>query len=135
MMLAIREKHGNCVELLLQSGASVNAITREGDTPLSQAISSRDQDDNGSMDIIRNIITHGAELQPLPPNYNPDQQRGKDFLYYSLTPLDLAVSNDDEQVTELLLKAGADPNYGGVRNRYPLVTAALYGCDKSMEVR
>ena len=118
LMLAVQ--HGKCVELMLQWGADVNAMTSEGETALLEAIECRERDKDGSMEIMRNIIACGADFE------------GNDQFYR--TPLDLAAFMNDGEVTELLCKAGANPNVGGVRNRFPLVTAALYGSASSLEV-
>ncbi len=141
LMLAARGQHSKCVELLLRWRAKVNAITEEGDTALHEAIHERNNDERNSyernsgdsMDIIKNLIACGAHIEPYPPNYE-FETRGNMVFHYSLTPLDLAASYDDSEVTEYLLEAGASPNSGGVRGRYPLVTAAWKGSVSSMKV-
>lgn len=77
------------VELLLEKGASVNAKTQEGTTPLSLVSS-----DNPG--LARILLKYGAD-----PNLASKN---------GLTPLMKAAQRDDRELVDILLTAGADPN-------------------------
>jgi ankyrin repeat protein len=81
------------VELLLDHGAKVN-VADHGQTPLLHAIRF------GRIDVVRMLIEHGADVNFL-------DKQGAPPLAYLKSPLNETAS----QIKELLVKAGADPDY------------------------
>lgn len=88
LCLAARGGHQETLELLIKSGADINAISRDrGNTPLMDAAS------QGNPDIVRFLIASGAELDHI--------SRG------GQTALILAVGRKNARVAKLLIEAGA----------------------------
>ena len=81
-------------ELLLTSGANVNARTRNGNTPLHSAAF------YGHMEIAELLLARGADV-------NAKTQNGT-------TPMHWAAIKDHKDVVEMLLQHGGI-NLGGVR--------------------
>jgi ankyrin repeat protein len=77
------------VEKLLKSGADVNVVNEELETPLHLAAG------GGHLGLVELLIKHGADV-------NAQDSEGR-------TPLCIATANNDDVVVELLLKHGATP--------------------------
>jgi ankyrin repeat protein/beta-lactamase regulating signal transducer with metallopeptidase domain len=97
--------------LLLKAGASINALSEQGRTPLDSALGVgpvvgqpgvRDVDSA----TVEFLLQHGAD-----PNL-PDNNGG--------TALHRAVARRDLTCIEAMLNAGADPNIADIRGRTPL---------------
>ena len=89
-------EHGklSTVEFLITNKAQINAANPNGQTPLFYAIG------RINMDMIRALIEHGADVNILDKNGFPP-------LAFRHSPL----TDTDRQIEELLIKAGADPDY------------------------
>ena len=85
---AAQKNHKDIAELLLASGADVNARNKYGDTPLHFAASA------GSTDVARLLLDHGAEIDVVdkPP--------------ISETPLQSAASHGFKDIVELIRQHG-----------------------------
>jgi ankyrin repeat protein len=93
------------VRYLIQNGAEINPVTKDGITPLHESILSR----RASTDLIQLLLAKGAEVNTT-------------FARFGTTPLMEAVS-DNSIVAELLLKAGALPNARDLKGYTPLFYA------------
>ena len=88
---AIEERHGECVNLLLQKGADVNKRNPDYNTPLVRAA------DVGNVDVLKCLISAGANVNM------PGFHLG--------SPLYRAVANNHIQCVEILIDAGANVNW------------------------
>jgi ankyrin repeat protein len=104
---AIRAGDPTAVQALIKQGADVNALERDGATPLHWAAH---MDEPGLVDALLN-----AGAKPNAANT------------YGATPLLLAAENGNAAIIERLLKAGADPNLAMPSGETPLMTAARTG--------
>ena len=74
----------------------------------------------GCLDVLDYLIKQGVEL-----NYDPKEETLP--FNYPVTPLMAGISASDHyKVTELLLKAGADPNIYEINGETPLHKARIY---------
>ncbi len=103
LMRAVRQGHENCVDLLLEAGADVNAGYRC--PPLALAAM------KGGKDCVDLLLKAGADV-------NRAEKNGR-------TPIVTAAINGDKDCADLLLKAGADVNQSGKYGWTPLVAAVL----------
>jgi len=90
---AIRNNHLECLTFLLQSGANVNSMNRQGDTLLITASKCRNDQ---NLEIVRLLLSYNAS----PHLHNINEE----------TPLHHSVVNQNLKITELLLENGASPN-------------------------
>ncbi len=90
LMVAISNHRHDIAELLVESGADVNAMDRLEFTPLFRAVA------GGQSQSAQMLLKAGA---------NPNQKEG----VYLNTPLMAAVSIDHEEIAKALIDAGADP--------------------------
>ena len=88
---AIEERHGECVNLLLQKGADVNKRNSDYNTPLVRAA------EVGNVDVLKCLISAGANVNM------PGSHLG--------SPLYRAVVNNHIQCVEILIDAGANVNW------------------------
>lgn len=94
----------------INSGADVNTITTDGNSPLHYAIT------HGSSEIARMLLQAGAD--PNLPTANE----------FQTTPLESAASYGDVEIIRALIAAGADPNFApNSPGLSPLATAAFTG--------
>ena len=97
-------------QVLIESGADVNATDRHGSTPLINAAAS------GALDLAALLLANGAQVDAA----TKDGQ----------TALMIAAGKGHREITALLLEAGADPNARTRRklnNVYPLYGAVRSG--------
>ncbi|KAI0300740.1 ankyrin repeat-containing domain protein [Russula brevipes] len=78
------------VQLLLSHGADINAVDRQGRSPLHKALRSR------NIDVVKLLLTSGADVNA---RDRPD-----------LTPLFTVLESGDFDMAQLLLSHGADIN-------------------------
>lgn len=100
-----------CVRLLVDNGALVDAEEGKGDTALHLATW------KGHAEVVDALLTHGADI---------DRLSGRD----GNTPLWCAISKGDSALTELFLDRGADPDIRSLTDLLPLHHAAVSGQDK-----
>jgi len=99
--------HTAIVEMLLNAGANLNLVDRNGETPLMRA--SRE----GHTDIVKMLLNAGA---------NPDlEDRNGE------TALMRASVRDRAAIVEMLLNARADPNLANKSGRTALIQASDFG--------
>ncbi len=107
---AVNKGNTAAVKLLIEAGADVKIKDAEGRTMLHNAVANR------KTDIVKLLIAAGADVNI------------KNHLKY--TPLNLATSRTDAdskpnyELTEILLKAGADPAIAGGDGLLPIQSAA-----------
>ena len=90
LCLAARNRHFRLVEILVEAGADLNGVSRDRESTALMDAAAR-----GDQEICGLLITAGAEIDRV----------GKD----GQTALMLAVGAKSEEVSRLLLGAGADP--------------------------
>ncbi|RAO72488.1 uncharacterized protein BHQ10_008500 [Talaromyces amestolkiae] len=107
---ACRSADIRIVKLLMDYGARADSSMA-----LCSAVRSKD------IEIIRHLLENGA---------NPNSER-----YQDETPLQIACSNEQPKVVELLLQYGASISSGGGRFGFPLqLTAATFGSVETLKV-
>ena len=94
LLAASRNKHENCVHLLIDSGANVNHKDSDRETPLTPAIH-RD-----SVNVLRLLLDAGAD-----PHNAPHSSPNSGF-----TPLMVAAYLGHKDCLEILIKEGVDVN-------------------------
>jgi ankyrin repeat protein len=94
LMWAAAEAHGAVVEALIEGGADMRARSNSGLTPFMFAVR------KGDMRSVRAMLAAGADV---------NEQRPGDFA----TPLLVAIINGHEDLVDLLLEKGANPNVEG----------------------
>jgi ankyrin repeat protein len=111
---AIRRHDSAQVDQLLANGADPNALSPTSPywRPLHVAIEQLEE--GGSVDVVLALLRHGADVN----GWDSDAD---------ITPLLLAIFDDQQQVVEILLNAGADPNVVNGEGDSPLRTAAQKG--------
>ena len=140
---AISSEHVSIVDILIEAGADVNAVTQDGTgTPLMQAVSKK------SKPIVDLLLKAGADPNVVEKVVGQTAlriaaQRGDDTLIRILikngakvditdeddTPLIRALWQKHFSSAELLLKDGADPNFPGHDGFTPLMWAVMSGYD------
>jgi ankyrin repeat protein len=108
LFLAAEEGHAQMVALLLNAGADPNAALPTGETVLMAAIR------GGSLDVVKRLLETHA---------NPNAAQ----LSQKQTALMWAISDDQVEITEALLKAGADVHAVSSSGSTPLMFAARTG--------
>jgi cytohesin len=98
---------------LLALGLDVNAVSKEGRTPLQLAACS------GDVGLVKLLLKHGADP-------NPDS--------HPYSPLHAAVEGADTKVLAVLLEAGGDPNTVASEGITPLMTAGSSRKKKAPEI-
>jgi ankyrin repeat protein len=141
--LAVLCKKTNAVKLLIETGASVNAVAVGNHTPLHVAVRNR------NMEITELLIQNGASINATSIDIftetnetplrlaieNNDAITAKLLIERgafinavangNVTPLHLAVANGNVQIAELLINKGASVNAVTTYNRTPLHWAAF----------
>ncbi|XP_045116322.1 transient receptor potential channel pyrexia-like [Portunus trituberculatus] len=102
---AVRAASPECVQLLIEAGATVNPTLLFSETPLHVAVS------EGLTDIVGILLEAGANVRA---------SRGNS----KMTPLHIAAQEGYCGVAHQLLKAGANPNQENLRGQTPLHLAA-----------
>jgi ankyrin repeat protein len=140
---AISSEHVPTVDILIEAGADVNAVTQDGTgTPLMQAVSKK------STPIVDLLLKAGADPNVVEKVVGQTAlriaaQKGDDTLIRILikngakvdltdeddTPLIRALWQKHFSSAELLLKDGADPNFPGHDGFTPLMWAVMSGYD------
>ncbi|RFU82165.1 multiple ankyrin repeats single kh domain-containing [Trichoderma arundinaceum] len=111
LQAAAAEGHYMVVKELLESGADVNAFTRNGNFPQGTAIQAATE--LGRVEIVELLLQHNA---------NPNIGSGIDA-----PPVVAAARRGQPQILELLVKAKAELNvFGGPDVSTPLINAAAY---------
>ena len=102
------------VKRCLEKGEDINSINNYGNFAVSDTAM------YGCLDVLDYLIKQGVEL-----NYDPKEETLP--FNYPVTPLMAGISASDHyKVTELLLKAGADPNIYEINGETPLHKARIY---------
>lgn len=86
--LAAQEGHLSIIKILLENGAAIDIVDDTGWPALLVAIQ------YGHLDIVREIIS---------------KDKNVNFQYSGVTPLYIAVQNNELSIVQLLLEKGADP--------------------------
>ena len=90
MIAASRYASPEVVQLLLKSGADVNAVSNDGSTPIFAAM----HNDSDPIVVLKLLIKAGADVNHVNK--------------YGMTPLKLATGpNGNKEIAQLLIKAGA----------------------------
>jgi ankyrin repeat protein len=104
LLIAFKATHYKLCELLIASGAHVNAKNNRDESLVLYTAS------NGHLELTELLLTHGADINA----------KSKD----EWTPLLLAARNSNERICRLLLKRGASPITRDADGRTPLIHAA-----------
>ena len=113
LMIACVQGNDDAINVLLKAGADPNIAGADVDTCLHSAVSG-----DCSKRIIQAIISHGADVNATNKN--------------NRTALMIACVNQKEDVTNVLLNAGADPNITDANVDTCLHHAALGYCSKEV---
>jgi len=143
LITAIWNMRFDTAAYLIAAGANVDKWDWWGRSPLYCAVDvntlprggrpdAPSLDETTSLDVIRMLLEKGAnpnlQLKLLPPFRNIGADRGVDqMLTIGATPLLRAAKALDAPAVELLLRHGANPNLGNVRNTTPVMAAAGLG--------
>lgn len=103
---ALRLSFANVARFLVERGASFSPPSARGESLLGHAIPT------GDAELVRAMLARGASPDELPNDHH--------------TPLTLAATFEQEQVLDVLLAAGADPNQRG-ESQSPLEAALWLG--------
>ena len=99
---------GACVRILLKAGADPRVMAQDSDTPLGLSTILKQKN------LVKIFLDYGVDVN------DPVNATG-------LTSLIRSVANKNEELTKLLLAAGADPNITDLYGISPLMTAAKDG--------
>jgi ankyrin repeat protein len=99
--------HSEILIILLQHGANVHCLDKDGDNPLHDAAGS------GHIEILSILLKHGADVQCLNNNRN--------------SPLHLAAGQGHSEILTILLQYGADVHCLNKKGNSPLHFAAYQG--------
>jgi uncharacterized protein len=115
---AIENHDSSAVAKLIEDGADPNAIMSEPPhwRPLHHAIN--ELEEGGNAEVITTLLAHGAGVN----EWDADKD---------VTPLLLAIFNDQLQVVDTLLKVGADPNVENSQGDSPLRVCVANGDAKT----
>lgn len=102
LSLAVSNSSLESVRILAKAGADVNVVDNDGYAPILTAAQ------NGSVEIINELAAAKADLN---------------FSNIIYTPLVYAIEQENKDLTEVLLKAGANPNAKSKNGRVPLIVA------------
>jgi ankyrin repeat protein len=129
---AIESGDRDKIELLFSRGAHVNEKNKDGDTPLQWAMW------RGRPDLVRLLISHGADYTIFAASSVGDMNRVKDILIANPseanareriygTPLHLACAEGHKKVAALLISYGAEIDAREWRDETPLLWASQEG--------
>ena len=110
LIFAAKRGYDNILDLLLQEGADPNLRNFKERTPLMEATK------RGKA----NIVTKLLEIDSLKKNINAQDKDGD-------TALIFAAKRGSDDIMDLLLQAGADPNLSNFKERTPLMEATKRG--------
>eukprot|EP00792_Barthelona_sp_PAP020_P006697 TRINITY_DN3058_c1_g3_i1.p1 TRINITY_DN3058_c1_g3~~TRINITY_DN3058_c1_g3_i1.p1 ORF type:complete len:281 (+),score=54.78 TRINITY_DN3058_c1_g3_i1:577-1419(+) len=99
--------HVNCIKLLLDNGADINAVKQGGYTALYIACQ------RNYVEAVEYLLKRGANINTL------DRDKG--------TPLYIAIQERNHQIISLLLNYGANPNISDIAGNPPLAIALNNG--------
>lgn len=105
--LTISTKNLEAIQLLLDNKANINLTNSNGDCPLIVAIKT-----SKSIAMIEFLIKNGADI-------DHQNKEGE-------TPLIIAILAQNEEISELLLNRGANPNLRTIHQETPLLLAAMF---------
>ncbi|KAF5720221.1 ankyrin protein [Fusarium globosum] len=135
---AVDNEHEAIVRLLLENGADVDFSITPGFTPLLRATRTNNED------IARLLLENGANPDPLhmktllDMGANPNTAAKATFVgaqfYNGRTPLSFAAEKGHQEIVELLIASGADPNLISTAQAEstrltPILYAARNGCE------
>lgn len=127
LLAAARLGHAEVARALLEHGASIEALDRNGKTPLilaaegaEEGTSEEDSEgtsggeaENGHLETVRVLLEHGADIE----STGGEKSR--------TTPLGFAAMSEDAEVVKLFLKHGAEVNVQNRSDVTPLMLAAF----------
>jgi ankyrin repeat protein len=112
LAVAVQSKHKEVVKWLIERDVDLNRAQQDGSTPLFSAVRTQDAE------VVRALLTTPSPTGVL----NVNQHR-----FDGVAPINVAAQNGDEEITKLLLGAGADPNIEVFQGLTPIVIAADKG--------
>ncbi|RUT05029.1 hypothetical protein DSM106972_038500 [Dulcicalothrix desertica PCC 7102] len=136
LLTALESQYVQLAELLLESGANINVVNRNNDTPLGLAASIADTS------LMEKIIARGASINPKHPNHNllskvvynfqttlQQKQKAIDFLIGKGASLNSPVLHTarlqgDLAMVKFLISKGANVNYTDNFNDFPPIVKA-----------
>ena len=110
----------DAVSKLIDTGADVNAVDSDGFAPLALAVSRAkyaEEDKEQSLDIVKQLL----EVEGIDMNHTPE---GEDSALTIATQVH-NVTSSHEELTKMLLDAGADVNVQDGNGKTPLMLAAV----------
>jgi ankyrin repeat protein len=105
LQFAIMNGNNEIAELLIDQGADINKPGKEGRTPIVEAVN------NSNQEMVDMLIDKGADVN-------------KTVGMYHTTPLHLAASNGDKDITSSLIDAGGNLEVENTSGQTPLYKAA-----------
>ncbi len=144
LVLAILNSHYDLAQFLIDRGADPNIAAKNGRTALYTAVEQHDvdwsprparkeTDKTTSMDIIRSLVDHkanvNARLKAAAPIWKLAQDMGSRTLADGATPFMLAARSTDLELMHYLLDHGADPKLANKDGLTALMVAAGIGWD------
>jgi uncharacterized protein len=142
LVLAILNSHYDLTQFLIDRGADPNVAAKNGRTALYSAVEMHDvdwsprparkeTDKTTSMDIIRSLVAHkanvNAQLTAPAPIQKHAQDMGDRTMAAGTTPFTRAARSADLELMHFLLDNGADPKLVGKDNQTALMVAAGVG--------
>ncbi|XP_023316500.1 ankyrin-1-like isoform X1 [Trichogramma pretiosum] len=106
--LALANGHMRLSELMLRNGSDPNSANRWGSTPLHTICMTKNDDEE-----LARMLFELSDGKYHPVKIDTRNHKGQ-------TPLHLALLNENQRITELLLRAGADPNIVNEDRTHPL---------------
>ena len=144
LVLATLNSHYDLAQMLIDRGADVNIAAKNGRTALYTAVEMHDvdwsprparkeTDKTTSMDIIRSLVDHKAEvnarLKAAAPIWKLAQDMGSRTMAEGATPFMRAARSTDLDLMRYLLDHGADPKLANKDGLTALMVAAGIGWD------
>jgi len=144
LVLATLNSHYDLAQFLIDRGADVNLAAKNGRTALYTAVEMHDvdwsprparkeTDETTSMDIIRSLVDHNANvnarLTAAAPIWKLAQDMGSKTLGEGATPFMRAARSADLDLMHYLLDHGADPKLANKDGLTALMAAAGIGWD------
>jgi len=139
LVLAILNGHYDLTQMLIDRGEDVNIAAKNGRTALYSAVemhdvdwsprpARRETDKTTSMDIIKSLVDHkanvNAQLTAPAPIEKHAQDMGDRTMAAGTTPFTRAARSADVDLMHYLLDHGADPKLVGKDNQTALMVAA-----------
>ena len=114
--LAVEARHLEIARLLLDAGSNKDAGMKYGSKTALHIASGAN-----SIDLVKELLARKAFVDP---EHTFCDSAG---LYEKTTPLLMAIENDNIEIMELLLEAGADVKYGDSRDRPSVYSPSVFG--------